>query len=201
MYALDQPHRDASPGDEPSDDSLLSAVAAGDRDAFRLLAARHTARALTLAERVLGNASDADEVVQEALLRVWRHADRWRPGGPARFSTWFHRIVLNLCLDRRRRPVHAGLEQAPDIPDPAPSAPALISRGQVAAKIAAALAELPPRQRAAVALCYYEDRPASEAAGLLSLSVSALESLLARARRSLRARLAGLPADCIGDDP
>ena len=198
------PVAEAPPGTppraEPSDDALLAAIAGGDRIAFAALARRHAGRALRLAERVLGNPSDADEVVQEALLKVWTGAARWQPGG-ARFSTWFHRVVLNLCIDRRRRPAHAGLDAAPDLPHGAPPAWALVSRGQTARAVARALEELPARQRAAVALCYFEERSAAEAAGLLSLSVSALESLLARARRALRTRLAGLHPDIGGDTP
>lgn len=175
---------------EPDDDTLLARAAGGDRRAFALLARRHTPKALSVAQRILGSAAEADEVVQEAWLRVWNKAGQWRPDGTARFSTWLHRIVVNLCLDRRRRPVMAGLEEAPEEEDPTPSAPDLLARRQVDGQVAGALAELPERQRAALSLCYYEELTAVEAGRILDLSVAAMESLLARARRALRARLA-----------
>src|SRR6266481_183164 len=89
--------------DEASDEDLMRRVAGGDERAFRLLARRYAARAVALARRVTGNDADAEEVVQEALLRVWTNAPRWRP--LAAFRTWFYRIVLNLCLSRQRRKV------------------------------------------------------------------------------------------------
>lgn len=180
------------------DDALLGRVAAGDSAAFAALAARHAPKALKLAQRVLNNAADADEVVQEALVRVWTGARNWVPDGRARFSTWLHRVVVNLCIDRRRKPVHADIADVPEPVDPSPSAAHLVDRRQTSTLVAAALAELPERQRLAVSLCYYEEMSAGEAAQVLSLSVSAVESLLARARRALRARLAGPLRDAEG---
>ncbi|WP_114393182.1 RNA polymerase sigma factor [Oleisolibacter albus] len=177
---------------EPGDDQLLARIAEGDRAAFARLARRHTPKALSVAQRILGSAAEADEVVQEAWIRVWTRAGTWRPDGTARFSTWLHRIVVNLCLDRRRRPAFAGMEEAPDLPDPSPDAPALLDQAQQARLVGEALRDLPDRQRAALSLCYYEDLSAAEAGRVLGLSVSAVESLLARARRALRARLGDL---------
>ncbi|MDG3440572.1 RNA polymerase sigma factor [Nitrospirillum amazonense] len=182
-------------GPEPGDDALLARIAQGDRQAFALLAARHAPKAMKLAQRVLGNAADADEVVQEAMLRVWTGAKNWIPDGRARFSTWLHRVVVNLCVDRRRRPAFAGLDGIPEPPDPTPSAVNVMARQQTAKLVSQALAELPERQRLAVTLCYYEERSAADAAQILSLSVSAVESLLARARRALRARLSSVVQD------
>ncbi|MDE1149248.1 MAG: RNA polymerase sigma factor [Azospirillaceae bacterium] len=180
---------------EPGDDALLARIAEGDRQAFALLAGRHAPKAMKLAQRILGNAADADEVVQEAMLRVWTGAKNWIPDGRARFSTWLHRVVVNLCVDRRRRPAFAGLEGIPEPPDPTPSAVSMMARQQTAKLVSQALAELPERQRLAVTLCYYEERSAADAAQILSLSVSAVESLLARARRALRVRLSGVVQD------
>lgn len=175
--------------EDASDDILLGGIAAGNSTAFAVLAARHAPKALKLAQRVLNNSADADEVVQEALVRVWTGARNWVPDGRARFSTWLHRVVVNLCIDRRRKPVHTDIADVPEPVDPAPTAVALVDRRQTAGLVAAALAELPERQRLAVTLCYYEEMSAAEAADILTLSVSAVESLLARARRALRTRL------------
>ena len=87
----------------PSDHALMARAAEGDERAFRVLAQRHTGSALTLARRILRNDAMAEEIVQDALLRVWVHAPRWRP--EAAFRTWFYRVVVNLCLNAKRRPL------------------------------------------------------------------------------------------------
>src|ERR1700679_914317 len=91
-------------GDEgkTQDDTLMQRVIEGNAIAFETLVRRNMRRALAIAQGVMGNANDADEVAQEAFLRVWQHAHRWKPGR-ALFTTWLHRIVLNLCIDRRRK--------------------------------------------------------------------------------------------------
>src|SRR5881227_1931707 len=92
--------------DEPSDHHLMARTAQGEGWAFRMLAGRHAGGALGLARRVLGNEALAEEIVQDALLRVWTNAPRWRP--EAAFRTWLYRVVVNLCLNAKRR--------APDLP-------------------------------------------------------------------------------------
>lgn len=179
--------------DQASDEELIERTAGGDEAAFRSLVGRHTQRSLRLAQRMTGNASDAEEVVQEAFLRLWSKADTWQRGR-GKFTTWFFRIVVNLCLDRRRRPGFLPLETAGDPPDPRPGATAKIYEDEVGRAVAGALAELPERQRAAVVLSYYEEMSNQEAATALSVSVSALEALLVRARRTLKTRLASLEA-------
>lgn len=182
------------------DDTLLARIADGDRGAFALLANRHTPRALAVAQRILGGAGDADEVVQEAWVRVWTRAGQWQSGGTARFSTWLHRVVVNLCIDRKRKPGFDPLEDAPEMVDPAPAAGILIARRQQSDLMATALADLPDRQRAAIALCYYEEMSAAEAGRVMELSVPAVESLLARARRALRGRLSSLGITGVGEE-
>jgi RNA polymerase sigma-70 factor (ECF subfamily) len=173
--------------EETSDEDLMVRVAAGDEAAFRRLARRHLQRGLAVARRIAGNAADAEEVVQEALLRVWTHAPRWRP--TASYRTWFYRIVVNLCLDRRRRAAWMGLEEAGDPADPAPDAVTMIERDQTGRAVADAVAALPERQRAALVLTYYEGLGNEETAAVLGTSVSAVESLLIRGKRTLRERL------------
>jgi RNA polymerase sigma-70 factor (ECF subfamily) len=170
--------------DEASDEELMRLIARGDEPAFGLLARRHSARAIGLARRITGNAADADEIVQEALLRVWLNAPRWRP--LAAFGTWFFRIVVNLCLNRRRGPAFVGIDAAGELPDPAADAAARAESDEAARRMAAAIMALPERQRAAIVLTYHEGMGNAEAADILGLSVSALEALLVRARRTLR---------------
>lgn len=186
----------AGPMLEPSDDDLMRAAGAGDRAAFGTLVARHLQRMAALAGRITGNRGDAEEIVQEAFLRAWLKAPSWlgredRAGGAA-FSTWLGRVVVNLCLDRKRKAVPLPIEAAADVADPAPDGFSATAGGEVAARVAQAMATLPDRQRAAIALCHYEGLTNIEAAAMLDVTVGALESLLVRARRSLRTALADL---------
>ena len=105
---------------DDSDEALMARIARGDQQAFRTLAGRHLPAMLGLARRILGNASDAEDVAQEAMLRVWTHAPRWQP--LAAFRTWLTRVVVNLCLDRKRRAPWVALEAAGEIVDPTPGA-------------------------------------------------------------------------------
>lgn len=166
---------------------LVALVAGADHDAFRALVERHLERVQRIAWRMLADQGEAEEVAQEALLRVWVHAPQFDPDRGTRFTTWLHRVVLNLCLDRRRRHrVHAPLEAAADLSDAAPHPLARIVASETAGRVAAALATLPERQRMAVVLCYYERMSNAEAAAVLGTGVTALEGLLVRARRALR---------------
>jgi RNA polymerase sigma-70 factor, ECF subfamily len=173
--------------DEASDEDLMARVARGDEPAFRVLARRYAGRAVGLARRITGNDADAEEVVQEALLRVWTNAPRWRP--LAAFRTWFYRVVLNLCLSRRRRVPFVPLEAAGDPPDPSADIAAGLERDQADRVVAAAIADLPDRQRAAVVLTYHEGLSNAEAAAVLETSISGVEALLVRAKRTLREKL------------
>lgn len=171
------------------DAGLVARVANGDQRAFALLMDRHLRTAVNAAFRVLLNPNDAEEVAQEAFLRVWQHAGRWQADGPARFRTWLIRIVINLSIDRRRRPGMEPLEGQMEPADPAPGPFEHRLASETERKVARALAALPERQRAALALCYWEDAGNIEAAETLGVSVGALESLLIRAKRSLRESL------------
>jgi RNA polymerase sigma-70 factor (ECF subfamily) len=173
--------------DEASDEDLMQRVAKGDEPAFRLLAGRYAGRALNLARRITGNPADAEEVVQEALLRIWINAPRWRP--LAAFRTWFYRVVLNLCLSRRRRAPFLPLAAAGDPIDTSADPAARMEDDEVARLVATAIAELPDRQRAAIVLTYDEGLSNAEAAAILETSISGVEALLVRAKRVLREKL------------
>ncbi|MFL4971391.1 MAG: sigma-70 family RNA polymerase sigma factor [Xanthobacteraceae bacterium] len=173
--------------DGASDEDLMQRVAKGDEAAFRLLSGRYAARGLLLARRITGNRADAEEVVQEALLRVWINAPRWRP--LAAFRTWFYRVVLNLCLSRRRRVPFLPLAAAGDPLDPAADPAARMEDDETARQVATAIAELPDRQRAAIVLTYDEGLSNAEAAAILETSISGVEALLVRAKRALREKL------------
>jgi RNA polymerase sigma-70 factor (ECF subfamily) len=175
---------------ENSDDGLLSQIAEGDRRAYAQLMDRHIDRAFALARRVLGNRSDAEDVVQDAFLKVWQKAGQWQPGR-AQFSTWLYRVVVNRCLDLKRKPVNAALDNVAEQSDDRPDAYEDIATRQRNAKIQAAVADLPERQRTAIALSYTAGMSNAQAAETMEVSVKAFESLLVRAKRELRGRLAG----------
>jgi RNA polymerase sigma-70 factor (ECF subfamily) len=147
---------------------------------------------------VLANRADAEEVAQEVFLRVWQQAAKWR-AGEARFSTWLHRVTLNLCHDRLRRRRETALEAAGDLPTGSPPPGADLQRAAVAARVQRALTGLPDRQRDAILLCHYQELGNIEAAAVLGVSIEALESLLARGRRRLRELLAEEANDLMGE--
>jgi RNA polymerase sigma-70 factor (ECF subfamily) len=172
---------------DDSDEALMARVARGDERAFQLLSRRHLPAMLGLARRILGNAAEAEDVAQEAFLRVWTHAPRWQP--LAQFRTWLTRVVVNLCLDRKRRAPWVELEVAGDIVDPAPSAGEKAESDERERMIATAVEKLPARQRSAIVLTYGEGMSNAQVAEVLDTSVSAVETLLVRAKQNLRRAL------------
>ena len=168
----------------------MSAVAAGRMEALGRLVERHQGRALRLARRVTGVDDLAEDIVQDAFLRVCQAAGRYRPS--AKFTTWLHRIVVNLCWDHRRRWRSAG-ELIADQPDRRLVEPAdRLADSEVRAAVRRAVAALPPRQRLAVVLHRFEGRTIREVAQIAGWSESAAESCLVRAYRQLRRDLAAL---------
>lgn len=174
-----------------SDGALMVLFANGDPGAARLLADKLLPRAMSHAARVLGDRAEAEDVAQEAMLRLWRAAAGWDQNGPAEPATWLYRVVANLCVDRLR-----GAGRLDPLPDPDSTADGkpgveavLIQRDRMAA-LDAALAGLPEWQRQAVVLRHIEGLSNPEIALILDLGVEAVESLTARGKRALSAALA-----------
>jgi len=190
---------------DATDEDLMMRIGNGDRAAFGALVRRHLNRAVAVAQRVTGSRGEAEEIAQEAFLRVWTKAPNWRSAEgdfpAARFTTWLYRVVVNLGIDRKRRPAMNALEAAGDPVDPADSALRTLEKAQLSDRVAAAVAALPERQRTALTLCFYEGLSNREAADILALSPGAVESLLVRARRSLREALAGVAAEFLEVSP
>lgn len=177
------------------DEALMVLYANGDRAAARALTLRLTPRVLGFAARMLGDRAEAEDVAQEAMLRLWRIAPEWRQG-EARVSTWLYRVVSNLCTDRlRRRRGGAALEDVPEPQDEAPGALAGLICADRAAALEGALAALPERQRQAVVLRHLEGLANPEIAAVMDIGVEAVESLLARGKRGLTALLEGRRAE------
>lgn len=176
------------------DARLMARVAQGDSAALGEIAERYTPLIFGLAWRMLGDSAEAEDVVQEAILRAWTRAGSWTPVGGG-LGGWLRRVATNLCLDRKRKhlPV-TGIELA-ECADEAALADATIDEERRRAAVAAAMLGLPERQRAAIVLTYHEGLSNAEAAALLGVGVKALESLLVRARQGLARSLAGLIAE------
>jgi RNA polymerase sigma factor (sigma-70 family) len=175
------------------DDELVVKAGRGDPAATRSLVTLKLPRVLSLARRMLADAGEAEDVAQEAFVKAWKFAPRWRPG-QARFDTWLHRVALNLCYDRLRRRVRT-THELPDQADPAPGPDRGLQAREVGRRVDAALQSLAPRQREAIVLCHYQELSNIDAAAVMGVSVEALESLLSRARRALRVTLADVAAD------
>lgn len=176
--------------DDPDLDLVVRA-GRGDPAAVQALVARKLPRVLTLATRVLSDPAEAEDVAQETFLRVWRQAPRWKPGG-AKFDTWMHTVALNLCRDRLRRRRETPTDEPPDLVDPGSGAEAGLMGQQRAARVEAAVQTLPERQREALVLSTWQEMGNPQIGEIMGLSVEAVESLLARARRSLRHSLSDL---------
>jgi RNA polymerase sigma-70 factor (ECF subfamily) len=179
-------------GENAHDDAeLMRQVAAGDQRALRKLMAVHLARTVRMATRVLGSTAAAEDVAQEAFIRVWKHAGDFEAPDKAgaKFTTWLYRIVLNLCIDEKRKKIFSGLDDMPEQPDGARNVEERMQQQEQSRRVKQALSELPERQRAAFVLCFYEEYSNKEAADMLGISVKAIESLLVRSRKSLREKL------------
>jgi len=191
----------AMPLDDRSDlpdEDLLAAFAGGDAGAARVLTLRLTPRVMAHAYRLLGNRAEAEEVAQEAMMRLWRQAPDWR-AGEAKVSSWLYRVTANLCIDRRRR-ARGGmlaLDAVPEPPDPRPGPAERLQARARAEALQAALDGLPERQRQAVVLRHIEGLANPEIAGIMGASVEAVESLTTRGRRALAAAL-GLRKEELG---
>ncbi len=129
----------------------MAMIVDGDDRAFGMLVDRHLDRTLRLAQRMLGSRADAEDTVQEVFLKIWRKAERWRPGRGA-FSTWLWRVVVNQCLDLKRRPSGVALDQVSEPADESANQEALLVSAEEERDVAAAVSVLPERQQAAVAL-------------------------------------------------
>ncbi|SMX24207.1 RNA polymerase sigma factor [Boseongicola aestuarii] len=177
------------------DSALLAAVANGDGTAARVLIDRLAPRLLSHATRVLSDRAEAEDVVQETLVRLWKIAPEWRQG-EAKVSTWCFRVLVNLCTDKlRARKPHVDIDA---IAEPAADLQSVVEQMKDVARrgaLDAALGALPDRQRQAVVLRHIEERSNPEIAEIMDIGVEAVESLVARGKRALGSALRGKRAE------
>jgi RNA polymerase sigma-70 factor (ECF subfamily) len=198
FFAIMEAERTPAHTDENSRDIfLMERIGAGDHRAFRELVERHQNAVIGTVAKMLGNPSEAEDIAQQVFLRLWRHAKRYRP--EAKFTTYLFTITRNLVFNESRRKkrrnevsadereeVNALIEE-----DPNKQPDAEMLQEELRKAVDAAIATLPEPQRMAVILRRYEQMPYEEIAKVLELSVSAVKSLLFRARTTLRQSLAG----------
>ncbi|MFT3989758.1 RNA polymerase sigma factor [Aestuariivirga sp.] len=179
--------------EEPSasrgDAELLHAAAARDAQAFRELVSRYYQPVYRLTWRLTGGHADTEDIAQEAFLKLWQNPSQVRQAGALR--GWLMRVASNAVIDRARRKPHNPLDDVPEVQDPAPSAGAELDRSAAARAIDRRIAALPDRQRLALTLVHFEGMTNIDAASVLEISIDAVKSLLARARRALRESLKG----------
>lgn len=196
-FDVPEPVARLTPQAAPDDEALMRALCAGQESALRAIALRHGGRVTRLAHRMLGSAAEADEVLQETLIRIWRNAPRWDPAR-ASLATWIGTIAWRLCADRLRSPQgRAGarrllldLDEAQHIASPEPGAEAALIRRQTLALVQRALETLPPRQRAAFVLFHVDELSGQDAAAILGVGLRAFWSLLQRARTAVEQTVA-----------
>ena len=148
---------------------------------------------MRFAFRMIGDATEAEDVAQDTFLRLWRHAERWEPR--AKLTTWLHRVAYNLSVDRLRARRDVLVERLPERADSRSAPTEQMATLETSKAVNDALASLAERQRTAIALVYYQGLSNREAADVMGVQVDALESLLSRGRRALRSKLAGEASD------
>lgn len=184
-------------GEAAADVALLAATADGDRKAFEAIVERHHGVVYRVAWRMTAGHADTEDIVQETFLRLWNNPVQVRHGVALR--AWLIRVATNLAIDRTRRKPTTDIDAIPEPEDDAPDAlDQVIGQGSVN-EVDAAIAGLPDRQRLALVLVHFENMSNIEAARAMDVSVEAIESLLARARRALKAALSGRWRDLLAD--
>jgi len=172
--------------DELTDPQLLHLIQDGDKSAFTGLVNRHANRFYRIAFRFLNNRDNSEDVVQDAFLKLWNNTGIWKSDFDAKFTTWFSRIVINLCLDLKKKNKSSIELDDMEIAGGGESPDETVMKRQNTEILNKCLEELPDRQQTAINLCFYEGFSNREAAEIMEINIKALESLLVRAKSSLR---------------
>jgi len=174
---------------EKDDHELLTLIQAGSHYAFEVLVRRYTERFYRLAYRYVQNKETAEDIVQDAFLKLWQDPGKWQSERNNKFTTWFYRIVVNRCLDWQKKKRPQALEDELSLPDEGGTLDAAIMRRQEQDRLEQEIAALPERQRTALNLCFDEELSNQEAAAVMGVRLKALQSLIMRAKATLRERM------------
>jgi RNA polymerase sigma-70 factor (ECF subfamily) len=176
--------------DNAGDDrQLMERICAGEHVAFAALVHRHAQRFYRIAYRYTGNQGEAEDRVQDAFLKLWEKPFMWQAEKNTAFTTWFHRVVINLCLDQKKKKRPALLIDDTWIPDERDSQEQTLMQQQEQHWIESSINALPERQRTALNLCFYEELSNQEAADIMGVHLKALQSLLMRAKATLKEKM------------
>jgi RNA polymerase sigma-70 factor (ECF subfamily) len=173
------------------DAQLLACIKKGEHGAFAILVRRYSLRYYRIAYRFMVNRAEAEDVVQDAFLKLWENPESWNPAKNSAFTTWFYRVVVNLCLDRNKRKKPLPMIDEMQFADESITQEENMIERQNEMLIEKYIAALPERQRVALNLCFYEGVSNQEAAEIMGLRLKALQSLLMRAKLTLKEKLAG----------
>lgn len=174
---------------EKDDHALLTLIQDGSHDAFAVLVQRHTERFYRLAYRYVHNRETAEDIVQDAFLKLWEVPGRWQPERNSKFTTWFYRIVVNLCLDWQKKKRPLALDEEMLLADVRETPDTEMIRTQEQRVLEQEIAALPERQRLALNLCFAEGLSNQEAAEVIGVGLKALQSLIMRAKATLKERM------------
>jgi RNA polymerase sigma-70 factor (ECF subfamily) len=174
---------------DKEDHELLALIQDGNGQAFAVLVERHTQRFYRLAYRYLQNKEAAEDVVQDAFIKLWENPSLWQSQRSSKFTTWFYRIVVNLCLDLCKRKKPVPLEDESSLIDEREPVDEIMIRLQEQQALEKEIAALPERQRTALNLCFDEGLSNQEAADVMGLNLKALQSLIMRAKTTLKERM------------
>lgn len=185
MFAKTSPDRKKAGSQH--DDELMSLIASGDQQAAKKVVEKHLPLLVGLGRQMLQNQAEAEEIAQEAFLKLWQQASDWQ-SDRALIATWLRRVASNLCIDRLRQRRTRVISEADEQPIAATQQLDLEEK-QLRHRVNAALDKLPERQKLALTLCHYQGMSQKQASQVMEIGEHALESLLARARRGLKSSL------------
>jgi RNA polymerase sigma-70 factor (ECF subfamily) len=172
--------------EQRTDEELMVLIKAYNHDAFSTLVTRHSDRFYALSYRTLFNQSDAEDIVQESFLKLWRKPELWKEKKNSKFTTWFYRIIVNACYDLNKKKSSQEVCLVVDEQSAEQVAESENLSHQQLSAIDAALRNLPERQRMALNLCFYEELSNAEAADVMGIRLKALQSLIMRGKAALK---------------
>ncbi len=172
--------------DPRSDEMLLAGIRAGSRDDFTELVKRHSARFFRVAFRVVHNHTEAEDIVQDSFIKIWQAPEIWQADQNARFTTWFYKIVLNHAINIRKKRKVSVETDMDMMRDPVPPVDERMMAAYRQQWMRDQIRCLPTRQQIALSLCFFEGHSNQEAADMMGLGLKALQSLLMRAKATLR---------------